>query len=160
MIVELNPSTTSNFLSCVGKFMTESDPGLLCVSRSYFWVNGHWLVQLKHIKMCLLNCNDLGYCLEHIPLCTIIFQSNIKSPRPGGIKADRTRPMFIFELQREKTCLLTGALKEVSIISRCSLIWVFVVRMKKLQILSYPKCAHQWRFCFDCANAQVDLNLR
>ena len=36
---------------------------------------------------------------------------------------------------------------------------VFVVRMKKLCILGYPKCA-QRRFWSDCANAQTDLNLR
>ena len=40
-----------------------------------------------------------------------------------------------------------------------SLIRVFVVRMKKLCLLGYPKCA-QWRFWSDCANAQSDLNLR
>ena len=40
-----------------------------------------------------------------------------------------------------------------------SLIRVFVLRMKKLCILGYPKCA-QWRFWSDCAKAQADLNLR
>ena len=35
----------------------------------------------------------------------------------------------------------------------------FIVRMKKLCILGYPKCA-QWRFWSACANAQADLNLR
>ena len=39
-----------------------------------------------------------------------------------------------------------------------SLIWVFVLRMKKRCILGFPKCA-QWRFWSDCANAQSDLNL-
>ena len=41
---------------------------------------------------------------------------------------------------------------------RC-LIRVFIVRMKKLCILSYLKCA-QCRFWSDCANVQADLNLR
>ena len=41
----------------------------------------------------------------------------------------------------------------------CSLISVFIVRIKKLCILGYPKCV-QWRFWSDCANAQADLNLR
>ena len=40
-----------------------------------------------------------------------------------------------------------------------SLIRVFVVRMKTICILGYPKCA-QLRFWSDCANAQADLNLR
>ena len=40
-----------------------------------------------------------------------------------------------------------------------SLLRVFVVCMKKLCILGYPKCA-QWRFRSDCTNAQSDLNLR
>ena len=40
-----------------------------------------------------------------------------------------------------------------------SLIRVFVVRMKKLCILNYPKCA-KWKLWSDWANAQVDLNLR
>ena len=40
-----------------------------------------------------------------------------------------------------------------------SVIRVFVVHMKKLCILSYPKCA-QWKFWLYCANAQVVLNLR
>ena len=40
-----------------------------------------------------------------------------------------------------------------------SLIRVFVVRLKKRNILSYPK-ERQWRFWSDCANAQADLNLR
>ena len=39
------------------------------------------------------------------------------------------------------------------------LIRVFVVRIKKVGILCYPKRA-QWRFWSDCANAQSDLNLR
>ena len=34
-----------------------------------------------------------------------------------------------------------------------------LVRMKKLRILGYPKCA-QWRLRSDCPNAQSDLNLR
>ena len=41
----------------------------------------------------------------------------------------------------------------------CSLIKVPVVRVKKLYIFGYPKCA-QWIFRSDCANAQADLNLR
>ena len=41
----------------------------------------------------------------------------------------------------------------------CSLIRVFVVRMKKHCIPGYPKRA-QWRFRSDCANVQSDLNLR
>ena len=41
---------------------------------------------------------------------------------------------------------------------RRRLIWVFVVRMKKLCKLVYPKCA-KWRFWSDCANAQSDLTL-
>ena len=36
-----------------------------------------------------------------------------------------------------------------------SLIRVFIVRMKELCILGYPKCT-QWRFWSDCANAQAD----
>ena len=36
---------------------------------------------------------------------------------------------------------------------------VFVVRMKNLCIIGYPKRA-QWRFWSDCAIAQSDLNLR
>ena len=39
------------------------------------------------------------------------------------------------------------------------LIRAFVVRMKKLWILGYPKYA-QWRFWLYCASAQADLNLR
>ena len=43
---------------------------------------------------------------------------------------------------------------------RICAVWpVFVVRMKKLCILGYPKCV-QWRFWSDCANAQADLNFR
>ena len=41
----------------------------------------------------------------------------------------------------------------------CAVWSVFVVRIQKLCILGYPKCA-QWRFWSDCANAQADLNLR
>ena len=38
-------------------------------------------------------------------------------------------------------------------------VWsVFVVRMKKLCILGFPKCG-QWIFWSNCANAQFDLNL-
>ena len=40
-----------------------------------------------------------------------------------------------------------------------SLIRAFIVRMKKLCIRWYPKCAKR-RFWSDCANAQADLNLR
>ena len=40
-----------------------------------------------------------------------------------------------------------------------SLIRIFVVRMKKLCILGYPKHA-QWRFWPDCADASADLSLR
>ena len=40
-----------------------------------------------------------------------------------------------------------------------SLIWVFALRIEKLCILGYLKCA-QRRFWSDCANAQADLNLR
>ena len=40
-----------------------------------------------------------------------------------------------------------------------SLFRAFIIRMKKLCILGYPKCA-KWRFWSDCANAQADLNLR
>ena len=36
--------------------------------------------------------------------------------------------------------------------------WVFVVCMKKLCILGYPKCT-QRRFWSDCINAQADINL-
>ena len=39
-----------------------------------------------------------------------------------------------------------------------SLLWVFVVRMKKRCILGYSKRA-QWRFWSDWANVQADLNL-
>ena len=35
---------------------------------------------------------------------------------------------------------------------------VFVIRLKKLRILGYPKSV-LWRFWSDCANAQADLNL-
>ena len=39
-------------------------------------------------------------------------------------------------------------------------VWsVFVVHLKKLCILVYPKCTH-WRFRSDCMNAQSDLNVR
>ena len=40
-----------------------------------------------------------------------------------------------------------------------SLSRVFIVCMKKLCILGYPKCV-QWRFWSACANAQADQNLR
>ena len=40
----------------------------------------------------------------------------------------------------------------------CAVWSVFVVHMKKLCILGYPKCA-QWRFWSDCANAQADPTL-
>ena len=39
-----------------------------------------------------------------------------------------------------------------------SLIRVVAVRITKLGIHGYPKCA-KWRFWSDCANAQADLNL-
>ena len=39
-----------------------------------------------------------------------------------------------------------------------SLFSVFVIHIKKVCILGYPKCA-QWRFWSDCANEQADLNL-
>ena len=66
-----------------------------------------------------------------------------------------------FERQRVRTYLLTYAPNEDSdqLAHSRSLIRVFVVRMKKVWILGYPKCA-QWRFWSDCANAQADLNLR
>ena len=35
-----------------------------------------------------------------------------------------------------------------------NLIRAFVVRMKQLCNLGYPKCAQQWRFWSDCANAR------
>ena len=63
--------------------------------------------------------------------------------------------------QCEKTCLLTCAPSEDSnqpAHSR-SLIRVFVVRVKKLCILGYPKC-FQWRFWSDYVNAQADLSPR
>ena len=40
----------------------------------------------------------------------------------------------------------------------CSRIRVYIVHMKKLCTLGYPKCT-QWRFWSDCTNAQADLNL-
>ena len=40
----------------------------------------------------------------------------------------------------------------------CSLFRVFIVRMKKLCINSYPKCIH-WRFWSECMNVQADPNL-
>ena len=60
----------------------------------------------------------------------------------------------------EKTYLLTCAPNEDSdqTAHPRSLIRVSVVRMKKLCLFGYPKCA-QWRFWSDCANAQADLNL-
>ena len=63
--------------------------------------------------------------------------------------------------QREKSNPLTCAPNEDSNQPAClrNLIRVFVVRMKELCILGYPKCT-QWRFLSDCANAQADLNLR
>ena len=69
--------------------------------------------------------------------------------------------LISYEPQREKTYLVTCEPNEDSnqpAHPRC-LIRVFVVRMKKLCILAYPKCG-QWRFWSDCANAQADLNLR
>ena len=65
------------------------------------------------------------------------------------------------EPQHEKTYRLTCASNENSnqpALPR-SLIRVFVVRMKTVCILSYPKCVY-WRFWSDCANAQDDLNVR
>ena len=66
-----------------------------------------------------------------------------------------------YEPQREKTYPLTCAPTEDSNqpAHPRSLIRAFVVRMKKLCILGYPKSA-QRRFRSDCANAQSDLNLR
>ena len=66
-----------------------------------------------------------------------------------------------YEQQHEKVYLLEYAPNEVSdqTAHSRSLIRVFVVRMKKLCILGYPKCA-QGRFRSVCANAQADLNLR
>ena len=66
--------------------------------------------------------------------------------------------LVLFESHREKTYLLTCAPNEDSYqpVHPRSLIRVFVVRMKKLCILGYPKCA-QWRLSSDCANAQADL---
>ena len=63
----------------------------------------------------------------------------------------------------EKTYILTYSCKPNEDwnqpLHMCSLMWVFVSRMKKkLCILCYPKCA-QWRFRSDCAKAQADLNL-
>ena len=64
------------------------------------------------------------------------------------------------EAQHEKKCLLTCAPKGDSNqpAHSCSLIRDFVVCMKKLCIIGYPKCAH-WRFWSDCVKVQVDLNL-
>ena len=64
-----------------------------------------------------------------------------------------------YEPQRAKTTILIRAPNEDSNQPSHprSLIRVFIVRMKKLCILGYQKCA-QWRVCSDCANAQVDLN--
>ena len=43
---------------------------------------------------------------------------------------------------------------------RIHAVWsVFVVRMKKLCVLVYPKCL-QFILCLDCVNAQADLSLR
>ena len=65
------------------------------------------------------------------------------------------------ESQREETYLLTCAPTEDlnQPTHPHSLIRVFAVRMRKLYILGYPKCA-QWRFWSDCANVQSDQNLR
>ena len=78
----------------------------------------------------------------------------------GEAGRDGTWEDVNYEHQREKMYLLTCVPKEDSKQPTLSgsLISVFVVRMKKLCILGYPKCA-QWRFWSDCANAQSDLNL-
>ena len=67
----------------------------------------------------------------------------------------------MLEGKKTKTYPLTYAPNEDSYqpVHPRSLISVFVVHMKKLCILDYPKCA-QWRFWSDCAKAQVDLDLR
>ena len=61
-----------------------------------------------------------------------------------------------------KSLLLSPPTKKpISLLIRAIwLIRVFVVRMKELFILGYPKCA-QWRFWSDyCANVQAVLNIR
>ena len=67
-----------------------------------------------------------------------------------------------FDPKHKKTYHLTCASNEESNqpAHPCSLIRVFVVRMKKLWILDYTKCA-QWRFWSDCVDAfaQSDQNL-
>ena len=67
----------------------------------------------------------------------------------------------IFHVLTENQIYRTSASSNDSdqpLYSRC-LIRVFVVRMKKLCILGYPKCA-QCIFWLDCANAKADLNIR
>ena len=68
--------------------------------------------------------------------------------------------LTINEPHRAETYLLTCAPNEVSNkpAHQRRLIRVFVLRMKKLCILGYPKRV-QWRISSDCAYAQVDLNL-
>ena len=65
------------------------------------------------------------------------------------------------EPQRQKTYLWLRVPKEDSNkpADLCSLIRVFIVRMNKLCITGYPKCA-QWRFWSECTNPQADLNFR
>ena len=70
-------------------------------------------------------------------------------------------PQGLLELQRQETRHLTCVPNKDSNqpVHLHSLIRAFVVRIKKLCILGYPKYA-QWRFWSDCAHSQADLNVR
>ena len=61
-------------------------------------------------------------------------------------------------LQREETYLLTCAPNGDSNQSMCShsLIWVFLLHIKKLCILCYPNCV-QWRFWSELIRAAVNI---
>ena len=96
-------------------------------------------------------------------VCVCVCDSNEKTliGPYANRKAQISMCIHSFEPQRVKTNLLTRTPNEDSNKSAhpCNLIRVFFVRVKKLCILAYPKCA-QWRFWSACAKAQADLNLR
>ena len=87
----------------------------------------------------------------------------------AGLAATKTTEapvLFLTDFLVIVVLIIWATKKEKVHIDRCAqrrhprrLITVFVLRDKKLCIISYPNCA-QWRFWSACANAQIVLNLR
>ena len=143
--------------------------------------NGNWVCGREEVSICLhFYCQNSAFltkysvCLLHCSSTTkicLIVLNNHTLPHFKILYGDKTMPQIPldkgvgvsskYEQQREKAYRWIYAPIDDSDQSAHphSLIRVFVVRVKKLCVLGYPKCS-QWRFWSDCADAQVDLNLR